>query len=239
MKQIVISAPFGNYINLVDAERTRGSFTLHPRKGIIKQSLKTIRPIKQGWVNKIGLRNPGITEGIVKGSLNDIYSIATVNYNFEWDLFIRLLPHNIRIELNVGCPNVGEVAITDGQLHQFSKFNTAILKVPGEQKLAWEYIQRGYDAGIRKFHITNTIPVERGGESGRRIQQISLPLIAKTTAYYNDVHVVGGGGIYSIEDVKNYANVGTDSFALGTIWFTPWRVPKVLKYIRSLNRPTK
>ena len=63
---LFISPPFGNYINLPNTTPIRGSFTLKERKGKWKQIFKTLRyiPHFNGWVNKIGLRNPGIDYAI-------------------------------------------------------------------------------------------------------------------------------------------------------------------------------
>ena len=62
---IFISPPFGNYIHLPNTIPIRGSFTLNERPGKWGQILKTLRYIPgMGWVNKIGLRNPGIDYAI-------------------------------------------------------------------------------------------------------------------------------------------------------------------------------
>ena len=55
-----IAAPFGNYIKTSNTISVTGSWTIEKRKGRIKQIVKTLRYTKRGWVNKIGLRNPGI-----------------------------------------------------------------------------------------------------------------------------------------------------------------------------------
>ena len=65
---VFISPPFGTYLNLPNTNSIRGSFTLEPRKGLILQILKTLRysNIHNGWINKIGLRNPGIDYALQK-----------------------------------------------------------------------------------------------------------------------------------------------------------------------------
>ena len=62
--KIFIAAPFGNYIKTSNTISVTGSWTIEKRKGRIKQILKTLRYTKRGWVNKIGLRNPGFDYGI-------------------------------------------------------------------------------------------------------------------------------------------------------------------------------
>ena len=63
-----IAAPFGNYLRHKNAISVRGSFTPKYRKGLIRQIIKTLRYdfTKKGWVNKLGLRNPGIVTGLNK-----------------------------------------------------------------------------------------------------------------------------------------------------------------------------
>ena len=61
-----ISPPFGNYLNLNNTMSIKGSYTLEPRSGLLSQIAKTLRYsfVYNGWVNKIGLRNPGIDYAI-------------------------------------------------------------------------------------------------------------------------------------------------------------------------------
>ena len=61
-----IAAPFGNYIKTKNTISVSGSWTIEKRTGRIIQIAKTLRYTKRGWVNKIGLRNPGLNIGLVK-----------------------------------------------------------------------------------------------------------------------------------------------------------------------------
>ena len=65
---IFISPPFGNYIHLPQTMSVKGSYTLEPRLGLFSQIFKTLRYVnymgKYTWINKIGLRNPGIHYGL-------------------------------------------------------------------------------------------------------------------------------------------------------------------------------
>ena len=69
---LFISPPFGNYLSLPHTISIRGSFTLNERPGKWSQIVKTLRYKSTfgGWVNKIGLRNPGIDYAI-KTKWND------------------------------------------------------------------------------------------------------------------------------------------------------------------------
>ena len=61
-----IAAPFGNYIKTANTISVTGSWTIEQRKGRVLQILRTLRYTKRGWVNKIGLRNPGFKIGLKK-----------------------------------------------------------------------------------------------------------------------------------------------------------------------------
>ena len=65
---IFISPPFGNYIHLPNTMSIKGSYTLNHRPGLISQIFKTLRYTdfngQKMWINKIGLRNPGILYGL-------------------------------------------------------------------------------------------------------------------------------------------------------------------------------
>jgi hypothetical protein len=60
-----IAAPFGNYIKTKNTISVSGSWTVEKRTGRIIQIAKTLRYTKKGWVNKIGLRNPGVEFGLL------------------------------------------------------------------------------------------------------------------------------------------------------------------------------
>ena len=63
---IFIAAPFGNYLRRKDTVSVTGTFTVAPRPGRLKAIIKTLRYTKQGWRNKLGLRNPGLHAGMLK-----------------------------------------------------------------------------------------------------------------------------------------------------------------------------
>ena len=117
-----IAAPFGNYIKHKNAISIRGSFTPKYRKGLLKQILKTLRYDfnKNGWVNKLGLRNPGIINGLNKYNDNgrEVLSIAAVEKN-DWGMFLGLIPEYVNLELNLSCPNIDKVGIDYKVLSKF------------------------------------------------------------------------------------------------------------------------
>lgn len=222
IKKFFISPPFGNYIKRSWATSVNGTYTLHRRSGLIRQIIKTVRPIKGGWVNKIGFRNPGI-KSIKKFKEGQIYSIAGLSID-EWDGLYDIVPASTMIELNVSCPNVGETNINYEIFKKFAaKYKWISVKVPPTDKVG-ELISTAYWAGIRIFHLCNTIPVEQGGESGERLKEKVIPIITEMKMLFPNMIIIAGGGIYGPTDIEDYKKAGADYFSLATIWFTPWKV---------------
>ena len=103
---IFINPPFGNYFTFKDTISIKGSYTLEPRTGLIMQIIKTLRYSFEysGWINKIGLRNPGIDYAIKNYTKNTIISVAILNKE-DIPKLIKKIPEDVNIELNISCPN--------------------------------------------------------------------------------------------------------------------------------------
>lgn len=87
------------------------------------------------------------------------------------------------------------------------------------------------------FHMCNTMPVKAGGESGKRLKRRSLMLICGVRKDFgDDFNIIGGGGIYSFGDVKEYQDAGATHFSLATIWFKPWKALKILKNFHKIAK---
>ena len=123
---IFISPPFGNYIHLPHTMSIKGSYTLNHRPGLISQIFKTLRFTdykgQKMWINKIGLRNPGILYGLKHyNSDTDIISIAIMEKE-EIKKFNEIIPKDTNIEINVSCPNTEKHMINEG-IHVFLNQN--------------------------------------------------------------------------------------------------------------------
>jgi len=229
---VYISPPFSNYIRYKNCIRIRGTYTWERRKGLIYNTVRSLRKVPGGWRNQIGFRNPGVVNIKHKCDKNSIYSIAAIDSN--WEPFLNA-PVLSKIELGLGCPNVGSYSITDEDVKKFVNRFT-FLQVKLSPTVEVDYISRLYDLGIRIFHLSNTIPTEKGGISGKQLKDINLPLIEKVANLdLKGTAIIAGGGIYSPQDVRDYRNVGVTSYSLATIWFTPWKVPAVYREAQMSN----
>jgi dihydroorotate dehydrogenase len=221
-KNLFISPPFGNYINLPGVVPIRGSFTLNERKGKWKQIFKTLRyiPILNGWVNKIGLRNPGIDYAIRTYKKGEIISIAILEPE-DIDQIEKKIPKDMDIELNVSCPNTDKHLVNSGlSIFLNNEREWCIIKLsPVEnQKQIDEY----YKQGFRQFHCSNTLPIQRGGLSGPLIKVFNKDLIKYIRNKYNDnVEIIGGGGIRTMDDIKFYNKLGVNHYSVSSLCFNP------------------
>ena len=216
-----INPPFGNYINLPDTKSIKGSFTLEAREGLIPQIIKTLRySFKYNdWVNKIGLRNNGIKWALDNYNNDHIISIAILNKN-EIPEFLRIIPKNQDLEINISCPNA-EKEMINNDIEKFlnKERKWCILKLSPKNNN--DDIDYFYNKGFRQFHCCNTIPVPEGGLSGKSIIPYTNEKVNYIKSKYKDSTVIAGGGITEWNDVVNYRKKGADHFSVSTNFFNP------------------
>lgn len=234
IKPLIISAPFGNYIQPSCATPTLGTFTAVPRPGRLWRIVKTVRyyPRLGAWVNKIGLRNPGIdhlVRSIESGKIDASDKLLSI-HGFSAEDWWALLDKGtaikpLAIELNISCPNVGEMSWPQELfVRAVAAGSPVIVKVP---PVRYERVVReALEAGVRWLHCCNTLPVPAGGMSGRPLLPISLRVVeeVRQTAEAmgaQDLKIIGGGGVRSAEDAIAYQEAGADCIAVGTLVFGP------------------
>ena len=246
---IVIGAPFGNWVTSKHAISTVGTYTLKNRAGFMRwwlywRLLYTLRyrSAVGGWTNKLGLPNPGI-EHLAKIAVSglDGWDIATHPWvgnsivsihgfsDDEWKTLAAraFLKHFKFIEYNLGCPNVGHAEIDRSKL-----FSDAVESFGADKVIVklspvswWRIWTAAFNAGIRQFHCTNTLPVPAGGLSGKALKRVSLDVIQtiRRTPDGQRCMIIGGGGITSPEDVRHYAEAGADHFSVASALLNPMR----------------
>ncbi len=233
VKTIIVSPPFGTLVRHKKCTSVLGTYTLERRGSWatkIWRVILTVRPTKGGWVNKIGLQNPGIKS--VKHFQSDkIYSIAAISPE-DWNEIINYIPEYAIVEMNLSCPNVGHSTdINDTQIEIYlKKFQTVIFKLSPTNEM-YNQVDRLVKLGAKYIHIANTIPVPEGGESGERLKTFSLKAIRELKPKYPSINFIGGGGIYSIKDLQEYKESGAEYFSLASIWFNPLKALRLLRKI--------
>ena len=220
---LFIGPPFGNYIFLPNTVSINGSYTLHHRPGLLSQIWKTLHFSEEygGWINKIGLRNPGIDSAIQKYRKNpdEIYSIAILD-NSEIPELLEKVPYTMNIELNVSCPNAEKHMVVTG-IEQFINPERKWCIIKLSPKTDHKLIDNLYKKGFRQFHCSNTLPVLGGGLSGPRLIPYTNRLINYIKTKYPNTEVIAGGGIQKYDTLLNYKKLGANHFAMSTLFFHP------------------
>ena len=219
---LFISPPFGNYLSLPNTISIKGSYTLDSRPGLIEQIFKTLRYsfIYGGWINKIGLRNPGIDYAVKNHKKNTIISIAILEEK-EVPKMLKIIPEDMNIEINISCPNVDKPLNTMG-IEKFinSKREWCILKLQPIIKLP--EIDKFYKVGFWQFHCSNTYPIkDRGGLSGVFLIPHTTYLISQIKKKYPDTTIIAGGGVRNMETADLYKRNGADHISISTLCFNP------------------
>ncbi len=230
----IISAPFGNYIQPQGCTATLGTFTAMPRGGRVTQIVKTVRyyPRLKAWVNRIGLRNPGlgwVERKHAAGKLNPADKLISI-HGFDESQWLDLLQRTAKlqplgIELNMSCPNVGEVSwpatlfASAAEVEQ-TQCVPVIVKLPPVRYA--DMTRAAVDAGLTRFHACNTLPVPCGGLSGAPLKPVVLACITDLRQRFGEsIEIIAGGGIRAPQDIHDYAAAGADAFAIGTKVMNP------------------
>ncbi len=226
LQPLIVSAPFGNYVQPAGTTPTLGTFTAAARPGRVWRIIKTVRYYRRvgAWVNRIGLRNPGVDWLVAKADagkidvadkLVSVHGFAADDWRALIDKTAALKP--LGIELNMSCPNVGQIDWPDDLFtHAAACGAPVVVKLP---PVNYELIvEQAIGAGLSTFHCCNTLPVPAGGMSGKPLLPVALQCIRdlRRRPGGEALHLIGGGGITAPADLDAYADAGADRFAVGT-----------------------
>lgn len=235
LDKLIIPAPFGNYYRYPGVTSTRGTYTLECRAGWIKRIcriLATVRyyPRLQAWSNKLGLPNPGILSlqnTIVSDDIISVWASSQRDWTFVIHAAKSYYPK--ALELNLSCPNVDPSSISEGVWAarfaiEETRYPSPMPIIAKLAPLRWmQWVRPLYEVGIRYFHLCNTIHTPGGGISGKPLKQYSLWAIEEVRAapFGDQLTLIGGGGIDSEEDIREYKRAGADLFAVGSLVINP------------------
>ena len=229
MNNFFIAAPFGNYIKPKGCIPVAGTFTLNARGNRFLAVAKTLRynSAQGGWVNKLGLPNPGIREGLKKNPT--VISIAEIDKG-DFQRLNVLIPENQSIELNLSCPNLDKKLSWESakcftpNTRKWCIAKMSPLTTPEEIKFVVEHL------GITQLHFSNTLPTIRGGLSGPMLRGYTTELIELARSEYgNSVEIIAGGGVSDFGSVTDYLSSGANHISLGSVCFNPFKLRKLLK----------
>ena len=231
MKKIIISPPFSNILpNSKYYTRIIGTYTLKRRRGLWRV-FTTLKRVKGGWLNKVGLRNPGIDRAPNKACIISISQLK----NADFDKMLNVLSKRkkvLGVEFNISCPNAKIKDVSEENiLKAKSLFKYVIVKVPHncDDSLLEKYIE----LGINYIHISNTKFTKRGALSGSQLLRTNVEKIKHFKNKHPNINIIGGGGIYSLEDYIEYDIAGADYFSLSTILLNPIKAYKLIRKIHD------
>ena len=228
MPQIYIAAPFGNYISTKNTISVIGTFTHKPRSGLILQILKTLRYDFQekAWYNALGLRNPGIVEGLRRynNESNQVLSVAAIEPE-DYDHLNAIIPTSTRLEINISCPNITHFQDYLKGLPQFASRNPIIKLSPQINNEVIDYL---IDCQFTHFHASNTLKTFRGGRSGSVLKPYTLQTIKYIRKRLPNATIIAGGGITTLKDIDEYVSEGANDVSLGTVCFNPFRLQQLV-----------
>ena len=239
MNKYFIAAPFGNYLKYKSYSNVisvTGTWTMKSRGGVLKRLWKICTTLRynrkyKGWVNKLGLPNPGILVGVKKTTPNEILSIGEVESG-DFKKIAELIPDEQSLEINLSCPNIEHdkiISWDDTRLFTNSiKRKYCIVKVsPLTTVDELKYLID--DIGFKQIHCCNTLPVKEGGLSGKTLRPYVNKMIDVIRSNWGDsIEIIAGGGVNNFKDVNDYLTFGANHISLGTICFTPWKVKALI-----------
>ena len=241
MRETFIAAPFGNYIKHPNAISVTGTWTLYPQGNRFKSVVKTLRYDRKnnGWVNRLGLPNPGLRVGLKKMWGSQILSIAETSED-EFIIMEDMIPKRMNVEVNLSCPNLPENTvpklIDNDSPMMFTALNKnsvgrdwCIAKV--SPLITEDELHHVVDKlNFRQIHLANTIPTDKGGLSGPALKEYVLQLIYYVRGMWGDrMTIIAGGGIRTEDDITEYMDTGADHISLGTVCFNPFKLRKLLR----------
>ena len=236
--KIFVAAPFGNYLTFDNAISVTGTWTLKHRAGMLKRLWRVASTLRydfklQGWVNNLGLPNEGIEVGLERTSSSQILSIAGIERN-DWIELESKIPENQSIELNLSCPNVSERTVWNDLPVFFlgNKRKWCIAKV--SPLITPE--QLGFlidEVGFTQIHLCNTLPILRGGLSGKSLRSYVLShLEFKRSEWGDSVELIAGGGINEFGVASDYLASGANHLSLGSVCFNPWKTKSLIQKLQ-------
>jgi len=234
--KIFISAPFGNYIKSKRTISVHGTFTRNPRGNRLWSVLKSLRYDRRlgGWVNKLGLPNPGLHQGLcnVDNKPSDVLSISEIKRG-DFQKMNNIIPLNQSLEINFSCPNLGKKLPLDGagiftkvKSREWCIAKLSPLTDGDELEFVIEHL------GFKQIHLSNTLPLPngRGGLSGATLKPYTLELIDLVREQWgNRVEIIAGGGVSDFGGVMDYLKAGANHVSLGSVCFNPFKLRKLIK----------
>lgn len=210
----------------------------------------TVVGVKAGYLNAVGLSNPGAPYFAKMISSNKTVPIIVSLVGSIPEDFVFMIKQfeNIKIlgyELNLSCPHVEKVGLEVGDdpelVHKIVKSVKSQSQVPVIAKVGLgssdylETVRVACESGIDAITAINTvramaIDVETtrpilshkiGGLSGSAIKPIAVRCVYEISSKF-DIPVIGCGGISDWEDAIEFILAGASAVQIGSVLVDKW-----------------
>ncbi len=215
------------------------SITRDPRPG---GPAPRIVETPSGFVNAVGLQNPGLdgflaTElpWLVRNGVTVFVSIVASTLGEYTELTRRLsrAPGVAGLELNLSVPDAAGLGLFDVRepVHAASVVGAVrrdlprdqllLAKLGPDQRRLVETARSAAEAGADAVVLTNALPARMpdgrpGGLTGPAILPVALRCVADVHAALADLPIIGAGGISSLADARAHLAAGAIAVQLGT-----------------------
>lgn len=210
----------------------------------------TVVSVECGYLNAVGLSNPGVDAFVKEIEKNDSVPIIVNLVGSAEDEFVSMVKKfdNLNIlayELNLSCPHVAKVGLEVGddpelvsRVVKSMKSSTkkpVIVKVGLGASDIVETARVSRDAGADAITAINTIramtvdietgmPVlsnRIGGLSGKAIKPVAVRCVYEISKNVG-LPVIGCGGVYSWEDAVEFMLAGASAVQMGSVIGEKW-----------------
>lgn len=210
----------------------------------------TVVSVECGYLNAVGLSNPGVDAFVKEIENNDSVPIIVNLVGSTEDEFVSMVKKfdNLKIlayELNLSCPHVAKVGLEVGddpelvnRIVKSMKANTkkpVIVKVGLGASDIVETARVSRDAGADAITAINTIramtvdietrmPIlsnRIGGLSGKAIKPVAVRCVYEISKNVG-LPVIGCGGVYSWEDAVEFMLAGASAVQMGSVIGEKW-----------------
>lgn len=216
---------------------------------------------KKGLVNAVGLTNDGFFKWIQRDYPEAKRMGYTISASVQPDkshyaviMGEHLSPLDLAyVEINLSCPNVSH----DYDSVQIIKSLKLSCSHPIVAKLSFDQVNEKFikdtEEFVEAYHAINTVPWDnifpnekspiekyshkrKGGVSGDYIKSTAIKSV-KNIKDWTDRPIIGGGGIFTLQDVYDFENAGAKAFSIGTCFtLSPWKPNMIVKnYINNLE----
>lgn len=221
---------------------TSKSISIKPNEG---HKTPVIINLGYGYINSMGLPNPGLNEMIFElktarsKKIKLIGSIFASNIDEFKYLANKLTEYVDALELNLSCPTKAGIGLEAGKIPWIVEETTrevckiskvpVIVKLPPLATLISELALAAEDGGASAVTLTNTARAMKidihsrrpilqgvyGGLSGKALKPLSLACVFEAYEVLS-IPIIGCGGINSWEDAIEYILAGAKAIQVGS-----------------------